>query len=313
VLFYHPSSLADFSCATRFLVLLFNGVLSDEDMITFCFDHFHETYEKFASGMSRIIKIHLLIEDCYRQNRIDRLLTLLSELRPNYQWDTCLSKNNRESTYNSTDKTIVNILVSDINLDELTTVQREGLLIGFKVTLASVLNLHTEDVRILNMQPGSIQLTISLPARSVEILLAKDSHFLSEVLGIQKVSVQKPPLLLSAILGIQKVSVQEPPLKSRPVKSTGSGYGLIEKIERAQFYAQEPERIHFVSFSIRIIVGRTEHRATFHSGVWNCDCSFFQSRGICIHTRAIERVLSGLLDESEKANNKITDEQEESD
>lgn len=73
-------------------------------------------------------------------------------------------------------------------------------------------------------------------------------------------------------------------------------YGMIGKIEKAKFYAQEPERINFDSFSVRLEgdSGR-EHQISYNSGQWNCDCSFFNSRGFCSHTMAMERVLGEMI------------------
>lgn len=73
-------------------------------------------------------------------------------------------------------------------------------------------------------------------------------------------------------------------------------YGMIGKIEKAKFYAAEPERINFDSFSVRIKgdSGR-EHAVSFSHGEWSCDCSFFQSRGFCSHSMAIERILGDMI------------------
>jgi hypothetical protein len=64
------------------------------------------------------------------------------------------------------------------------------------------------------------------------------------------------------------------------------------KIEKAKFYAAEPERVTFDEFTVRIRGDNDmEHQVTYHSGEWNCDCNFFKTRNFCSHTMAIERVL----------------------
>ncbi len=73
-------------------------------------------------------------------------------------------------------------------------------------------------------------------------------------------------------------------------------YGMIGKIEKAKFYAQEPERINFDSFAVRLEGDSgQEHQITYRSGDWGCDCSFFRTRGYCSHTMAMERVLGEMI------------------
>ncbi len=72
-------------------------------------------------------------------------------------------------------------------------------------------------------------------------------------------------------------------------------YALIGKIEKAKMYAEQPDRIHFDAFSVVIDGDHRSHHVTFDQGVWNCECEFFQSRGYCSHTMAMERVLGQML------------------
>ena len=73
-------------------------------------------------------------------------------------------------------------------------------------------------------------------------------------------------------------------------------YGMIGKIEKAKRYAKERERISFGSFEATIMGENNSHIVRF-DGEWSCDCSFFQSRGVCSHTMALERILEGMLPE----------------
>ena len=44
-------------------------------------------------------------------------------------------------------------------------------------------------------------------------------------------------------------------------------YGMIGKIEKAKFYAQEPERIHFDTFTVRIEGDSgQEHQVAYDNG-----------------------------------------------
>jgi hypothetical protein len=72
-------------------------------------------------------------------------------------------------------------------------------------------------------------------------------------------------------------------------------HGMIGKIEKAKRYAEERDRIQFVSFSVTFDGDNSPHTVTFENGSWNCDCSFFRSRAVCSHTMALEKILAGML------------------
>lgn len=73
-------------------------------------------------------------------------------------------------------------------------------------------------------------------------------------------------------------------------------YALIGKIEKAKIYASEPERIQFNAFSVQLSGDNgTVHEVAYNAGQWTCDCGFFQTRGYCSHTMAMERVLGTML------------------
>jgi len=72
-------------------------------------------------------------------------------------------------------------------------------------------------------------------------------------------------------------------------------HGMIGKIEKARRYAEERDRIRFVSFSVTFDGDNNPHSVTYENGTWTCDCSFFQSRAVCSHTMALEKILAGML------------------
>jgi hypothetical protein len=76
--------------------------------------------------------------------------------------------------------------------------------------------------------------------------------------------------------------------------------GMIGKIEKAKRYAQERTRIHFTGFTVNLDGENNSHTVKFDNGTWTCDCDFFQTRGRCSHTMAIEMVLEGMLPVEEK-------------
>ena len=75
-------------------------------------------------------------------------------------------------------------------------------------------------------------------------------------------------------------------------------YGLIGKIDKAKRYAQQRDRIHFDSFTVTFEGENNPHTVHFNHGEWQCDCAFFQSRGRCSHTMALEMILEGMIREA---------------
>ena len=70
---------------------------------------------------------------------------------------------------------------------------------------------------------------------------------------------------------------------------------VIGKIQKAKEYAEQPERMQFVSFNVRFDGENSPHTVTFNEGEWNCTCSFFGARDFCSHTMAIQRVIGKML------------------
>ena len=72
---------------------------------------------------------------------------------------------------------------------------------------------------------------------------------------------------------------------------------LISKIHKAKQYAEDRSRFSFQHFSVSFQGTNQSHVVSFNDDAWNCDCSFFSSRGYCSHTMALERLLEGMLSE----------------
>jgi len=72
-------------------------------------------------------------------------------------------------------------------------------------------------------------------------------------------------------------------------------YGMIGKIEKAKRYASQRERIHFEAFKVTFEGENNPHAVVFGGGEWQCDCDFFQTRGRCSHTMALEMILEDML------------------
>lgn len=71
--------------------------------------------------------------------------------------------------------------------------------------------------------------------------------------------------------------------------------GLIGKIEKAKRYAQEKERFQFTEFTVTMEGNNSPHTVHYRDGEWQCDCDFFQSRGRCSHTMALEMILESMI------------------
>jgi hypothetical protein len=71
---------------------------------------------------------------------------------------------------------------------------------------------------------------------------------------------------------------------------------MIGKIEKARRYVDEREdRIQFKSFAVTFDGDNSTHTVVFSDNTWNCDCDFFQTRHVCSHTIALERILQGMI------------------
>ncbi|MCC7369598.1 MAG: hypothetical protein IT306_14310 [Chloroflexi bacterium] len=70
---------------------------------------------------------------------------------------------------------------------------------------------------------------------------------------------------------------------------------LIGKIQKANLYAREPDRVTFNDFSASFRGENDSHTISFTSNHWTCDCHFFESNAICSHIMAIQKLLGSML------------------
>ncbi len=75
---------------------------------------------------------------------------------------------------------------------------------------------------------------------------------------------------------------------------------LIGKVEKAKRYAQEPDRITFVDFTIKFRGDNDDHTVTLRDNRWHCTCHYFSQWGLCAHTMTLERVYAGMLPKEAK-------------
>jgi hypothetical protein len=70
---------------------------------------------------------------------------------------------------------------------------------------------------------------------------------------------------------------------------------LIGKIEKANRYAQETDRVTFNQLAVKFRGENDTYDTSFKDGKWRCTCNFFSKWGLCCHTMAMEKILSDML------------------
>jgi hypothetical protein len=81
----------------------------------------------------------------------------------------------------------------------------------------------------------------------------------------------------------------------RPAEETGMHSSIIGKIQKANLYAREPERLGFTQFSTTFRGDNDSHTVSYEDSRWNCTCDFFHGWGICSHTMALEKMMGAML------------------
>ncbi len=74
---------------------------------------------------------------------------------------------------------------------------------------------------------------------------------------------------------------------------------MIGKIEKSILYAQEPDRVTFHEFKVTFNGDHKQHQIIYENGHWQCDCHFFETRGVCSHIMTLERLLMGAVKPAE--------------
>ena len=70
---------------------------------------------------------------------------------------------------------------------------------------------------------------------------------------------------------------------------------LIGKVQKAQLYAQEKERVIISSFKATFQGEHDSYEIRYDEGAWLCSCKHFGEYGFCTHTMAVERIMEGML------------------
>lgn len=70
---------------------------------------------------------------------------------------------------------------------------------------------------------------------------------------------------------------------------------LIGKIEKAQRYEHEPERIAISNLKADFRGEHDIYHLALDGNHWSCSCTFYSGYGTCSHVMAAQRILSPML------------------
>ena len=73
---------------------------------------------------------------------------------------------------------------------------------------------------------------------------------------------------------------------------------LIGKIEKANRYARETDRISLDRLSLSFRGDNDTHRVSLDAGSWHCTCHYFENWRTCVHVLALQKILGNMLPES---------------
>lgn len=106
------------------------------------------------------------------------------------------------------------------------------------------------------------------------------------------------------IMAMQRVLApmltEEQQLSSAEAEHHPSTSTLISKIEKARWYAQEPERVKFRRFQATMRGGHEDHHVSLDGDTFKCDCHFFENYGTCSHVMAFQRLLAPMLSDEQQ-------------
>lgn len=70
---------------------------------------------------------------------------------------------------------------------------------------------------------------------------------------------------------------------------------MINKIQKAREYAQQPERVKFHTLTLRFRGDNDNYTVSLGAEGWSCSCSGFSKYGICPHIMSLEKLFKPML------------------
>jgi len=74
----------------------------------------------------------------------------------------------------------------------------------------------------------------------------------------------------------------------------------VSKIDKSRTYAEQKERVTITTLQASFDGNHNTYLITYNEAGWDCQCHYFDTRGVCSHTMALERILEGMLVQREK-------------
>ena len=72
---------------------------------------------------------------------------------------------------------------------------------------------------------------------------------------------------------------------------------VIGKIEKANRYARELDRITIDRLSLTFRGDNDTHRVSLEADRWECNCHYFESWSTCAHVLALQKIMGQMLSE----------------
>ncbi len=72
---------------------------------------------------------------------------------------------------------------------------------------------------------------------------------------------------------------------------------LIGKVEKANRYARELDRITIDRLSLTFRGDNDTHRVSLDATAWHCTCHAFETWGSCVHLLSLQKILGVMLPE----------------
>src|SRR5829696_7685821 len=72
---------------------------------------------------------------------------------------------------------------------------------------------------------------------------------------------------------------------------------LIGKVEKANRYARELDRISIERVALTFRGDNDTHHVSLDAGQWHCTCHYFESWGSCVHLLALQKIFGVMLPE----------------
>lgn len=130
-----------------------------------------------------------------------------------------------------------------------------------------------------------LALSLECPVEAINILAIRNGSTIVKVEMPQEAIKKLVELVEDDDKVIQELEIQD--------------IALIGKIEKAMIYSREPERITFNNFEVTFEGDHKSYKIKYDNEKWDCGCKFFQTRGICSHVMALERLLVGSVKQAE--------------